>query len=243
MGALYDTIGVGYAARRRPDPRIAAPIHAALGDAETVLNVGAGTGSYEPEGRTVTAVDPSEAMIAQRPPSEARVIRGRAEDLPFADDSFDAGMAVLTVHHWDDTAAGLSELRRAVRGPVVLLTHDPAFRDFWLFDYFPDLIALDAGRMPEMSAYGDWLGQVEVSPVPIPHDCTDGFLAANWRRPEAYLDPDVRAAISSFWKIGDIDAGLARLRRDLASGAWRRRYGDLLDVAHRDCGYRLVVSR
>lgn len=242
MDVLYDTIGVNYAALRRPDPRIAAPIHAALGDARTVLNVGAGAGSYEPGDRVVTAVEPSEEMIAQRPTSGTTVVRARAEDLPFADDAFDAGMAVLTVHHWGDAAAGMAELRRVVRGPVVVLTYDPAFRDLWLFDYFPDLIPLDEKRMPPMGAYADWLGRVSVSPVPVPHDCTDGFLAAYWRRPSAYLDAGRRAAISSFWRIGDIGPGLERLGRDLETGAWHLRYADLLALDRRDCGYRLVVA-
>ena len=242
MTAEYDRIGIGYAALRRPDPRIAAPIHAALGDARTVLNVGAGAGSYEPADRIVTALDPSAAMIAQRPPSDATVVLGRAEDLPFGDDAFDAAIAVLTVHHWTDIARGLAEMRRVARGPVVILTYDPAFRDFWLFDYFPGLCALDDRRMPRMDVYADRLGDVAVTAVPIPHDCSDGFLAAYWRRPSAYLDPGVRSGISSFWKIGNLAPGLDRLASDLEDGTWQGRYGDLLDVEARDCGYRLVVA-
>ena len=242
MTAEYDRIGIGYAALRRPDPRIAAPIHAALGDARTVLNVGAGAGSYEPADRRVTALDPSAAMIAQRPPSDATVVLGRAEALPFGDDAFDAAMAVLTVHHWTDIARGLAEMRRVARGPVVILTYDPAFRDFWLFDYFPGLCALDDRRMPPMDVYAERLEDVAVTAVPIPHDCTDGFLAAYWRRPSAYLDAGVRAGISSFLKIGDLAPGLRRLASDLDDGTWQGRYGDLLDVEARDCGYRLVVA-
>ena len=243
MGTHYDRIGLDYAALRRPDARIAAPIHAALGDARTVVNVGAGAGSYEPEGRVTTAVEPSAEMIAQRPASHATVVQGRAEALPFADDAFDAAMAVLTVHHWTDKPRGMAEMRRVARGPIVILTYDPAFRDFWLFDYVPELAALDEGQMPAIDAYAGWLGSVEASPVPIPHDCTDGFLAAYWRRPAAYLDPRVRAAMSSFWKIGDVTPGLERLRLDLESGAWERRHGDVLELERRDCGYRLVVAR
>ena len=240
--AAYDTIGLNYAALRRPDPRIAAAIHAALGDARTILNVGAGAGSYEPRDRVVTAVEPSAEMIAQRPPSDASVVRTSAEALPFDDDAFDAAMAILTVHHWSDGARGVAEMRRVTRGPIAILTYDPAFQGFWLLDYFPDLVALDEAQMPPMGAYAEWLGRVEITPVPIPHDCTDGFLAAHWRRPRAYLDPSVRAAMSSFWKIGDIQPGLERLQRDLDSGEWGRRYGSLLASDTRDCGYRLVVA-
>ena len=242
MDADYDKIGLSYASLRRPDARIAAPIHAALGNARTVLNVGAGAGSYEPEDRIITAVDPSAEMIAQRPSTDTTVVQGSAESLPFETDAFDAAMAVLTVHHWTDAARGMAEMRRVSRGPIVILTYDPAFRGSWLFDYFPELAALDDRRMPQMDAYTEWLGSVTVSPVLIPHDCTDGFLAAYWRRPEAYLDSSVRAAMSSFWKIGDITSGLDRLRRDLDGGAWRERHGDLLELTERDYGYRLVVA-
>lgn len=241
-GACYDRIGAGYAARRRPDPRIAAAVHAALGSAGTVLNVGAGTGNYEPTDARVTAVEPSAEMIRQRPPDAAPAIRASAEDLPFRDRSFDAAMAVLTVHHWSDPARGLAELRRVTRGPVVLLTYDPAHPGGWLPDYLPALRALDAERMPAMADYEAWLGGVEVAPVPIPHDCTDGFLYAWWRRPDAYLDPHVRSASSSFHAI-DAAAGLARLADDLASGTWERRYGHYLSMEACDLGYRLVVAR
>lgn len=242
IGAYYDTIGINYSDLRKPDPRIAAQIERALGPARTVLNVGAGAGSYEPEDRQVTAVEPSEAMIRQRPPSGAVVVQGRAEALPFADDSFDAAMAVLTVHHWSDRAQGLKEMRRVARGPVAVLTFDPAFRDYWLADYFPELVTLDEGQMPELGFYARSLGPVRVQPVAIPHDCSDGFLCAYWRRPAAYLDARVRAAISSFWKIGGVAEGLARLERDLASGAWADRYSELLELDAYDCGYRLVVA-
>lgn len=243
MTSLYDTIGLNYAQLRRPDPRIAVTIAAALGDAETVLNVGAGAGSYEPPGRRITAVEPSARMIAQRPPSDATVIQGQAEDLPFPDGSFDAAMAVLTIHHWTDKAKGVAEMRRVTRGPLVFLTYDPAFRDLWLFDYFPGLIAADEGRMPPLGDFSGWLGPVDIAPVPVPWDCTDGFVAAYWRRPAAYLDARVRAAMSPFALLGDVSDALARLGRDLDSGAWARRYGDLATLAERDCGYRLVVRQ
>ena len=243
MRASYDTIGVNYSDLRKPDSRIEAVISEALGSAETVLNVGAGTGSYEPADRSVTAIEPSAEMIRQRSASAAPVIQGYAEKLPFDDKSFDASMAVLTVHHWADKEKGLKEMCRVTRGPVVVLTYDPAFRAFWLLDYFPELVTLDEGQMPKITDYEDWLGPVEVSPVPIPHDCTDGFLSAYWRRPAAYLDPRIRAAMSSFWKIGDVSEALGRLEKDLQSGAWAQRHSGLLDRNECDCGYRLVVTR
>ncbi len=217
-------------------------IDAALGDARTVLNVGAGAGSYEPASRQITAVEPSREMIRQRSPSNAIVIQCSAEDLPFADNSFDAAMAILTIHHWQNQPQGVAEMRRVTRGPMVFLTYDPAFRDFWLLDYFPELIALDEAHMPKLSDYQSWLGTVRITPVLIPHDCVDGFLAAYWRRPAAYLEPQVRASMSSFSKIGDVTPALKRLESDLADGTWDTRYGHLREADARDCGYRLVVA-
>jgi SAM-dependent methyltransferase len=242
MSALYDTIGIDYANLRRPDPRIAAMIASALGDARRVLNVGAGAGNYEPAGREVVALEPSAEMIAQRPADAAPAVQGTAEALPFPDDSFDAAMAVLTVHHWADPAKGLSEMRRVSRGPVAILTFDPSFRDIWPLDYWPQLAELDEAIMPDLSLYAQVLGAVTFDPVPIPHDCTDGFLYAYWRRPHAYLDGSSRKAVSSFWRIENLDDGLARLAADLASGAWERRYAGLLGRDALDAGYRLVVS-
>ncbi|MEM8689787.1 MAG: class I SAM-dependent methyltransferase [Pseudomonadota bacterium] len=242
MAAHYDTIGVNYANLRKPDARIGRMIVDALGDAETVVNVGAGAGSYEPEDRKVTAVEPSAEMISQRPQSDVTVIQGVAENLPFDDKSFDAAMAVLTIHHWSDQPKGLSEMRRVARGPVVLLTFDPQYKDFWLLDYLPGLAALDDSQMPKLAFYGAHLGDVEITTVPVPHDCSDGFMAAYWRRPAAYLDPKIRAAISPFWALGDVTAELAQLEQDLASGAWAKRYGDLLELDAYDAGYRLVRS-
>ena len=242
MTRLYDTIGRNYADLRRPDPRIARRIECALGDARTVVNVGAGAGSYEPAGRRIAALEPSARMIAQRRESDALIVQGRAEALPFEDGSFDAAMAVLTIHHWSDQARGVQEMRRVSRGRVVFLTYDPGFRGFWLFDYFPALVTLDEGQMPTMADFETWLGRIEVSPVPIPHDCTDGFLAGYWRRPEAYLDETRRAAMSSFRALEGLDEGLARLEADLGSGEWRRRFGHLEGLKALDCGYRLVET-
>lgn len=242
MTAIYDTIGINYAELRRPDPRIASIISQALGPARTVLNVGAGTGSYEPADCKVTAVEPSLEMIRKRSSSAARAIQASAEELPFADASFDASMAILTIHHWADKQAGLREMRRVTRGPVVLLTFDPSHRP-WLTDYLPQNIALDEAQMPQMSNYARWLGKVEITPVLIPHDCTDGFLYAYWRRPAAYLDARIRSGSSSFWALGNVEAELDALRRDIETGEWDRRYADLRELAQYDAGYRLVVAR
>jgi SAM-dependent methyltransferase len=241
MGDLYDGIGVNYAALRRPDPRIAKLIEEALGPAETILDVGAGTGSYEPPGRRVVAVEPSLEMIRKRPATAGPAVRARATPLPFADRSFDAAMAILTLHHWPDRAAGLREMRRVTRGPIVILTFDPAARP-WLTDYLPQLAVLDEAQMPRMTDYGSWLGDVRISRVPVPHDCTDGFLYAYWRRPEAYLDARLRSGSSSFWRIANADAGLEQLARDLRTGAFRQRYAELLAEEEYDAGYRLVVA-
>lgn len=241
MIARYDSIGINYAALRQPDPRIAAVIQEALGSAKTVLNVGAGTGSYEPTYRQVTAVEPSAEMIAKRSASAASAIQTCAADLPFPDKAFDAAMAVLTLHHWPDKRAGLKEMRRVTRGRIILLTFDPAQRP-WLTDYFPQLVSLDEAQMPAISDYERWLGPVRITSVPVPHDCRDGFLYAYWRRPEAYLDPHIRTGSSSFWSIGDIQAGLQRLKQDLDSGEWARRYAHILSLDVYDAGYRLVVA-
>jgi len=241
MSALYDSIGINYADLRKPDPRIAKTIEQALGAAQAILNVGAGTGSYEPAGRQVIAVEPSLEMIRKRRPSAARAIQASADHLPFDDKSFDASMAILTIHHWPDKEAGLREMRRVTRGPIVLLTFDPLHRP-WLTDYLPQLATLDEAQAPQMSDYGRWLGEVRISPVLVPHDCTDGFQYAYWRRPAAYLDARIRSGISSFWAIKDAEAGLSKLARDLESGEWQHRYSELLHLEDYDAGYRLVVS-
>lgn len=243
MVDLYDRIGLNYADLRKPDRRIAQRVRTALAGAKSVLNVGAGTGSYEPDDLEVTAVEPSIEMIKQRAQTNATVIQGSAEDLPFPNGSFDASMAVLTIHHWSDQQKGIQEMLRVTRGPVVILTFDPFANWFWLADYFPALIELDRWQMPQIRNFETWFDQVTVSVLPIPHDCTDGFLAAYWRRPEAYLDVRVRSAMSSFSVIGDVSDGLSELEKDLKSRDWHRRYSQLLELSEFDCGYRLVVGR
>jgi SAM-dependent methyltransferase len=241
MPATYDTIGLNYTELRRPDPRIATTIHRALGSAKTVVNVGAGTGSYEPVDRQVTAVEPSLEMIRKRTPSAAKTVQACAEHLPFEDAAFEAAMAILTIHHWPNKEAGLREMRRTTRGPIILLTFDPSSRP-WLTDYLPDLARLDEVQMPSMSDYERWLGPVQVIPVPVPHDCSDGFLYAYWRRPAAYLDLRIRSGSSSFWVLDGLESGLAKLKKDIDTGEWERRYAEMLTLDAYDAGYRLVVA-
>jgi SAM-dependent methyltransferase len=240
--ATYDdTLGEGYAGRRRPDPRIEKAIVAALADASSVINVGAGTGSYEPTDRSVLAIEPSSVMIRQRSSGAALCVRASAESLPVADGTFDAAMAVLTMHHWSDWRRGLRELRRVARQRIVLLTFANGAADFWLTrDYFPELVALDRQIMPSLQALAAELGAFQSMPLLVPHDCRDGFLGAYWRRPEIYLDPAARRSMSSFAKI-EADPGLSKLARDLESGVWRERNAAILDLDALDLGYRLLV--
>ena len=241
--ALYDRIGIGYAAVRRPDPRIAARIGAALGRCERILNVGAGAGSYEPANRRVIAVEPSAEMIRQRPRGAAPVVQAAASRLPFQDRSFDAALAVLTIHHWPNRAQGLAELRRVARELVVILTWDPQHAGFWLIrEYFPEILELDRRVFPSLREIETAIGPAASSVVPVPADCVDGFLGAYWRRPAQYLDARARAAISVFSKL-DCAAGLSRLRRDLEDGTWLANNGALQMLHELDVGYRLVVAQ
>ena len=243
MSQLYDDIGVGYRDFRRPDPRLEAAITRALNQAETVVNVGAGTGSYEPSDRSVVAVEPAMTMIRQRRPGSAPVVQASATELPFRDGGFAAALAILTVHHWPDQTRGLDDMARVARRRVVVVTWDPSTLGFWLTDdYFPEIFEIDRPLFPSIEDFRRALGRVEVQPLPIPHDCVDGFLGAYWRRPHAYLDAGVRSAISTFAKLHDMGRGLDRLRRDLEDGSWVRRYGDLLDQPEIDLGYRIVIA-
>jgi SAM-dependent methyltransferase len=242
---VYDRIGIGYACKRRSDPRIAARIASALGDARTVLNVGAGTGSYELADREMIALDPSHVMIEQRPAGAAPIAQGVAEALPFPDGAFDAAMTLLSLQHWTEPEQGLRELGRVSRRQVVL-TWDDAFyaANFWLLrDYLPEMAAWEHTRAT-FDAACSLMDPVRVDVVPIPHDCVDGFGGAFWRRPEAYLDPQVRASISGLALLEDGTAARAmrRLEADLRSGAWHRRNAALLDVDEIDLGFRLVIA-
>jgi len=241
---LYDALGSTYRDHRRPDERIAAAVARALGDAHTVVNVGAGTGAYEPHDRAVVAIEPSITMIRQRPRGSAPVVQASALQLPFVDGAFEAALAVLTVHHWPDRSRGLTELARVVRDRVVIVTWDPSTSGFWLTEgYFPELVDIDRQILPTMEELRRILGAIAIYPLPIPYDCSDGFLGAYWRRPHAYLDAGIRRAISTFSKLTDTQAGLARLRRDIEDGTWHRRYGHLLRRRELDVGYRIVVAR
>jgi SAM-dependent methyltransferase len=243
---LYDTIGAAYTVTRRTEPRIAAQVWAALGDARTVLNVGAGTGSYEPSDRHVTAVEPSAVMRAQRPAGAAPCVAATADSLPFEDQSFDAAMAFATVHHWPDPIAGLRELRRVARR-VVVFTHETSsagwLRRFWLTrDYLPEVAELVAGR-PSLAELARAIG-ARAEPVLIPWDCADGFFEAYWRRPEAYLDENVRRGVSVWAKVGP-DAeqrAVRRLHADLAAGRWAERNRDLADLDAAELGLRLLIA-
>jgi SAM-dependent methyltransferase len=240
----YDQIGRTYARTRATDPRIAAAIWEALGDARTVVNVGAGTGNYEPPDRDVTAVEPSAVMIAQRPPGAAPCVQAGAEALPFDDDSFDAAMAVLTLHHWSDWRGGIDELRRVARR-VVVFSWDPSFAGrLWVTaEYFP-FVGGEEHSFPSLADQAGAVRATAVTTVPVPHDCQDGFYGAWWRRPEAYLDPEVRAGISvlAARTPEELAPGLERLRKELESGAWAERHADLLERDALDLGYRLLVA-
>jgi SAM-dependent methyltransferase len=244
----YERIGHGYAVSRREDPRLAARIHAALGDARTVVNVGAGAGSYEPRDRTVVAIEPSDVMAAQRPPELAPAIRATAGDLPLRDRSVDAAMAVLTIHHWDDEQElGVRELRRVARDAVVIVTFDAEVSNSsWLVvEYFPELAALESGIFPPPALLADWLGGTTcVEVVETAHDSPDWTLASFLAHPERVLDPDARRATSGFARMPEpvVRRVVAEVERDLESGEWDRRHGHLRHADAYDAGLRLVVN-
>jgi SAM-dependent methyltransferase len=241
---LYDAIGLSYAATRRTEPRIAARIWAALGDARTVLNVGAGTGSYEPPGREVIAVEPSAVMRAQRPPGAACCVAASAVSLPFADQSYDVAMAVLSDHHWPDSIVGLREMRRVARCVVVFQFDNSRPERFWLTrDYLPEFGQL-ASSGPTLQQRADAIGAL-MQPVPIPWDCADGFFHAYWRRPEAYLCSDVRQGTSVWARVGRAaeERAVRQLGDDLASGLWAERNREILGLREADLGARLLISR
>jgi len=242
--ALYDTIGTTYTMTRRTEPRIAAKVWAALADARTILNVGAGSGSYEPPERDVTAVEPSAVMRAQRPAGAPRCVAATAENLPFEDHSFDAAMAFATVHHWQDPIAGLREMQRVARRVVVFTcdTTDRSWRQrFWLTrDYLPEVAASPVGLATELAgAIG-----ARIEPVLVPWDCADGFFEAYWRRPEAYLDERVRRGISVWTAVGRVaeQRAVRELKDDLASGRWAQRNRDILDLDEAELGLRLLIA-
>lgn len=243
MSETYDRIGIGYADIRIPDPRLAALIDNALGDARTVVNVGAGAGSYEPSGRTVVAVEPSAVMLAQHP-GRIRVQAG-AERLPFPDQSFDAAMAIMTTHHWRDLRAGLREMQRVARRQVIF-TWDPQWpTKLWIVEeYLPEIGELECSRFAPLPDFQGALNVHTMTPFPIPWDFTDGYQPAFWRRPEAYLDPAIRAASSTFATLPDsvVEPAIARLSEDLRNGTWQQRHQDLAGRHAIDYGYRLLIA-
>jgi SAM-dependent methyltransferase len=242
---LYDTIGTGYRATRREDPRIACAIWEALADASSVANIGAGTGNYEPRDREVVAIEPSSTMLAQRPAGAAPAVQGVAEAIPLATASVDAAMAVNTDEHWADCARGLAEMRRVARKRVVALTFDHAYDSrFWLVrDYLTQYPTLHRDRGPNLYELALSSGDATIRSVPVPYDCRDGFFRAFWRRPHAYLDPRVRAGISAFHRLdpAHVEEAVQHLAHDLTSGAWYERNHDLLDGEELDLGLRIVI--
>jgi SAM-dependent methyltransferase len=241
----YDEHGRHYTRGRRTDPRIEARVHAALGDARTVVNVGAGTGSYEPRDRWLLAVEPSATMRAQRLPEAAPAIEAAAEALPLDDDSVDAAMACVTVHHWPQRARGLAEMRRVARGPVVVFTFDLERLPPWQLDHLRAGVEIERARFGSIGEIAEELGgRTRIEAIPTPADCEDGFFEAFWNRPEALLDPQVRAS-QSMWEL--LDEGVeerivARLTADLGSGRWDERYGGLREMESFEGSLRLVIS-
>jgi SAM-dependent methyltransferase len=241
----YDRTGRTYSVTRQPDPRIGTLIERALQGMSTVANIGAGTGSYEPS-NTVIAVEPSHVMVGQRRSGAAPAVRAAAERLPIGTDAVDASIALLTVHHWTDIAAGIAEMIRVARRRVVIFTWDNnVFRRFWLLrDYLPSAADTDARLAVPIDRLAALLGDASIHPVPVPHDCADGFGGAYWRRPHAYLDETVRAGMSlcALTPKTLLESGLQQLETDLGNGAWARRHADLLELPELDLGYRLLVA-
>ncbi len=243
MESKYDKIGIKYATKRKTDARIAKQIFSKLKGAERIVNIGAGTGSYEPLDIPLVAVEPSGEMIKQRSPEAHPVVQASAEQLPFEDDSFSHASSILSMHHWTDRPRAFAEINRVVREKFVTLTWNPAADPFWLTrDYFPEIYETDLGIFPSLQELKRHFKEIEVSPLLIPEDCQDGFLAAYWKRPEAYLDAEVRRSISTFAKLKTLDKGLARLQADLNDGSWQKRNESILNASSLDAGYVIVSA-
>ena len=242
MKVKYDQIGIDYAGQRKSDPRIAAQIHEHLKGADKILNIGAGTGSYEPEEADLIALEPSSKMIEQRNSSHP-VIQASAEELPFEDKHFSHTMTVLSMHHWTDQVKAFKEISRVTKEKFVAVSWNPESAPFWLTeDYFPEIYQTDLKIFPFLNEIKNHFTKVKIEPLLIPADCIDGFLAAYWKRPEAYLDPRVRQSISTFSKLENIEEGLLKLNSDLEDGTWARRNALLLDQEQLDTGYVIVLS-
>jgi len=244
MTALYNRIGINYSASRGTDPRIADRLYAELKGASRIVNIGAGSGSYEPDGVELVAVEPSAQMIAQRVVGAYPAELAAAESLPFPDGSFSHAMTVLSMHHWSDRAKAFNEINRVATDKFVAISWDPTASPFWLTrDYFPEFHAEDLNKFPPLAEFHAHFDDVAISVLPIPDDCQDGFLAAFWKRPAAYLNPEVRQGISSFSKSTTLDAGLEKLAADLESGVWEERNASILESDEFDAGYRLITAR
>ena len=243
MRLSYDHIGTSYSSTRTSDPVIEAQIHHYLAGAGNLVNIGAGTGSYEPKNIPVIAVEPSATMIRQRDPCKAPAIRAVASALPFADASFSTSLSVLTVHHWQERQTAFAEIHRVVKNRALIVTWDPESPGFWLTrDYFPELLTIDGPKFPTLDEFRQSFEKIDVYPLLIPHDCADGFLGAYWRRPHYYLDEQARAGMSTFAEIDDQREPLARLAADLESGEWHKRNAAILNATELDLGYRIVIA-
>lgn len=242
MSELYDTFGVGYASGRQTDPYIASQIYKELQDVELLLNIGAGTGSYEPSNVNLIALEPSAEMIRQRPASASIVIRGRAEELPFQDKTFSHTMTILSLHHWQNCNKAFAEIARVTRRRFVVLTWLPESNPFWLTrDYFPEIYEKDRHIFPTINCFYESFKKIEAKKLLVPANCRDGFMAAYWRRPEAYLDNEVRQGISTFYKINDPVKGLSRLEKEIKNGTWLKKYSNLLEQDFLDAGYKIIT--
>lgn len=244
MRAIYDKIGVGYSGKRQTDPKIAQQLHAELSGATRIINIGAGTGSYEPGDVSLVAVEPSQEMIMQRDSSPHDVIQANAESLPFDDKSFTHAMTVLSMHHWENRDLAFKEINRVTSEKFVALTWDPKSDPFWLTrDYFPEIYQIDLASFPSLDEMSLYFDDVMIQPLQIPHDCIDGFLAAFWKRPDAYLNEKIRQSISSFSKIGDLSKGLNKLKTDIENGTWAEKNNHLLSKDEFDVGYKIISAR
>lgn len=244
MNVIYDDIGKGYAVTRCTDPKIAEQLYSELQGATRIVNIGAGTGSYEPEDVELVAVEPSSEMISQRKPGSHKVEKASAEKLPFKNNSFSHAMTVNSMHHWEDRELAFSEINRVATERFVAITWDPNSTPFWLTrDYFPEIYEMDKRIFPRLEELNKYFDEFEVKPLRIPSDCEDGLLAAFWKRPEAYLDSQIRQSMSPFSKIKNLSLGLKRLEDDLVSGAWAENNHAILGLSFLDVGYKVISSR
>ncbi len=243
MNVNYNQLAESYRKYRKPDPRIAERILFHIEGAKQILNVGAGIGSYEPNGPDIVALEPSYGMILQRNNSQVNLIQGIAEQIPFKNNIFDVSMGILTIHHWSDITLGLKEMARVTKNKIILLTWIGYGNDFWLENYIPEITGIDFNLFPTLEELESILGNTLIETLEIPHDCSDGFMCAYWRRPEAYLDSGVREAISTFSRIPNIQNQLNNLHDEIENGVWHKKHGHLLEKESLDLGYRLVVSK